>query len=288
MNQKLLSVACIQQSMSSDIEANIEQAKTLVHQAAECGAQLVVIPELFAHRYFCQTHDADFFELAESIPNPMTELFSKIAKILAIVIVLPVFEKSLTGLYYNSAVVIDADGSIAGSYRKIHIPDDPGFHEKYYFSPGEQGFKPILTRIGKLGVMICWDQWFPEAARAMALNGADVLIYPTAIGWEPSDVQSEKERQLNAWQIIQQSHAIANHLPVIVANRIGFEPKPHTESEGIEFWGHSFICDGFGKTLNTAKDSESTVIVSDINLAETKTLRHTWPFLRDRRGEHYQ
>lgn len=282
----LISVAALQLNCSANTEENLRCAESSIRQAANDGANCVVLPELHANSYFCQQQDQRNFELAQPIPGLLTDWYSAIAKELGIVLVGSVFELRLPGLYHNTAIVIDTDGRIAGSYRKMHIPDDPGYNEKYYFAPGDQGFHIIETSIAKLGVMICWDQWFPEAARLMALAGAELLIYPTAIGWELTDSDDEKMRQLDAWVTIQRSHAIANGLPVIACNRTGFEAHPTKSTKGIDFWGHSFICDGFGQ-LRTELTVEPGIIASSVDLLETAQLRQTWPFLRDRRVDTY-
>ncbi|MGZ4989707.1 MAG: carbon-nitrogen hydrolase, partial [Methylobacter sp.] len=244
------------------------------------------LPELHLGPYFCQSEDYNNFELAQSIPGPTTAILSEVAKELGIVIVSTIFEKRAPGLYHNTAVVFDKDGSIAGKYRKMHIPDDPGFYEKYYFTPGDLGFKPIETSIGKLGVLVCWDQWYPEAARLMALAGAEMLIYPTAIGWDPEDTPAEQQRQLDAWITIQRSHAVANGIPVISCNRIGFELAPNSTA-GINFWGNSFIAGPQGDIITSANDSETKVLSCTIDRARAERVRQIWPFLRDRRIDEY-
>lgn len=253
-----------------------------IEQAAALGAQLVVLPELFLSPYFCQTEDRTHFALAEPIPGPATQRLALLAGRLNLVIVASLFERRAPGLYHNTTAVLDNDGTVAGIYRKMHIPDDPGYYEKYYFTPGDLGFKPIQTRLGRLGVLICWDQWFPEAARCMTLNGADLLIYPTAIGWDPLDDTAEKLRQTEAWQTIQRSHAIANGLPVISCNRVGFEADPSGQTAGIQFWGHSMILGQQGEWLARSTDDEQ-LLLADIDLTRTETVRQNWPFLRDRR-----
>jgi len=257
-----------------------------IHEAAAANADLVVLPELHLGPYFCQSEDYNNYALAQPIPGPTTEILSDVAKELGIVIVSTIFEKRAPGLYHNTAVVFDKDGSIAGKYRKMHIPDDPGFYEKYYFTPGDLGFKPIETSIGKLGVLVCWDQWYPEAARLMALAGAELLIYPTAIGWDPEDSPEEQQRQLDAWITIQRSHAVANGIPVISCNRIGFELAPNSTT-GINFWGNSFIAGPQGDIITCANDSETKLLSCTIDRAKAERVRQIWPFLRDRRIDEY-
>jgi N-carbamoylputrescine amidase len=285
-------VAAIQQKCFTSKQANLEHSSQLINQAVTAGAQLVVLQELHSSQYFCQTEDVSKFDLAEPVPGPSSDFLSACAAKHRIVIVGSVFEKRAPGLYHNTAVVCDNDGSIAGCYRKMHIPDDPGFYEKFYFTPGDaserQGFQPIKTSIGKLGVLVCWDQWFPEAARLMALAGADVLIYPTAIGWDSRDSKAEQQRQQDAWITIQRSHAIANNLPVIVANRTGHEPDPSTQSPGIEFWGSSFITGQQGELLKQADNDSETVLTTSIDWQKTDQLRRIWPYFRDRRIDAYQ
>lgn len=278
-------VALIQQSCSEDKQNNLTMTAETIKQA---DADLVVLQELHASLYFCQQESVDNFALAETIPGPTTDLLSAIAKEQNKVIVSSIFEKRHEGLYHNTAVVLDSDGSIAGKYRKMHIPEDPGFHEKFYFTPGDLGFTPIQTSIGKLGVLVCWDQWYPEAARLMALAGAELLIYPTAIGWDPSDSDEEKQRQLQAWITIQRSHAIANGVPVLSCNRIGHEAHPKKLSQGIDFWGHSFICDSLGQIMAMGVEDMASTISTTLDLEETARTRQIWPFLRDRRIDSYQ
>ncbi|MQX54280.1 carbon-nitrogen hydrolase [Alcanivorax sediminis] len=287
-------VAVIQQSNSADLAANLDHSLSLVRQAADKGAELVLLQELHRSLYFCQTEDTSVFDLAESIPGPSTERLGALAKELGIVIVGSLFEKRATGLYHNTAVVLEKDGSLAGIYRKMHIPDDPGFYEKFYFTPGDadfndgrSGFSPIPTSVGKLGLLVCWDQWYPEAARLMALAGADLLLYPTAIGWDPSDDQSEQQRQLDAWITIQRAHAVANGLPVLVANRTGFEQSPADES-GILFWGNSFVCGPQGEFLAQADSDSEQVLLADVDMDRSESVRRIWPYLRDRRVDAYR
>lgn len=281
-----LTVAAVQQPCNQDRKANFDFSVAKIHEAAANKADIVILPELHLDPYFCQNEDYRHFDLAQPIPGPTTELLSGIAKKLGIVIVSTLFEKRAAGLYHNTAVVFDKDGSLAGKYRKMHIPDDPGFYEKYYFTPGDIGFQPIVTSVGKLGVLICWDQWFPEAARLMALAGADMLIYPTAIGWDPADSDEERERQLMAWITIQRSHAVANGLPVIACNRIGFEKSPDSDT-GINFWGNSFITGPQGEFLSQANAGDPEVLICAIDKARSERVRQIWPYLRDRRIDEY-
>lgn len=286
-------VAVIQQKNSADLNANLDHSLSLIRQAASQGAELVMLQELHRSLYFCQTEDTSVFDLAESIPGPSTDQLGALAKELGIVIVGSLFEKRATGLYHNTAVVMEKDGSLAGIYRKMHIPDDPGFYEKFYFTPGDadfnngrSGFSPIPTSVGKLGLLVCWDQWYPEAARLMALAGADLLLYPTAIGWDPNDDQGEQQRQLDAWITIQRAHGVANGLPVLVANRTGFEQSPADES-GILFWGNSFVCGPQGEFLAQADSGNEQVLLADIDMQRSESVRRIWPYLRDRRVDAY-
>jgi N-carbamoylputrescine amidase len=281
-----LIVSAIQQPCLADRQTNFDFSISKIYEASVANADLVVLPELHLDSYFCQTEDYRNFELAQPIPGPTTEILSALAKKLKIVIVSTIFEKRAAGLYHNTAVVFDKDGSMAGKYRKMHIPDDPGFYEKYYFTPGDLGFKPIETSIGKLGVLICWDQWFPEAARLMALAGADLLIYPTAIGWDKHDSREEQHRQLDAWITIQRSHAIANGIPVIACNRTSFE-QALDSNKGIQFWGNSFIAGSQGEILTRANDTEVKLLTCTLNSERTERVRQIWPFLRDRRIDDY-
>jgi len=281
-----LLVCAVQQPCHLDRQTNLDFSIAKIHEAAAAGADLVVLPELHLGPYFCQNEDHNHFDLAQPIPGPTTEILSAVAKKLQIVIVSTIFEKRAAGLYHNTAVVFDKDGSIAGKYRKMHIPDDPGFYEKYYFTPGDIGFKPIETSIGKLGVLICWDQWFPEAARLMALAGAELLIYPTAIGWDKEDSHEEQQRQLNAWITIQRAHAVANGIPVISCNRIGFEQAPDSD-KGIQFWGNSFIAGPQGEIITQADDSEVKLLSCSLDSARSERIRRIWPYLRDRRIDEY-
>nr|WP_020209708.1 carbon-nitrogen hydrolase [Gilvimarinus chinensis] len=283
MNQ--LNVGIVQQSCSADLEANLDKSVAGIRKAAAEGASLVVLQELHRGLYFCQQEDVAEFDQAETIPGPSTNRLGELARELGIVIVASLFEKRTTGLYHNTAVVIEQDGSIAGKYRKMHIPDDPGFYEKFYFTPGDLGFTPIDTSVGKLGVLVCWDQWFPEAARLMAMAGAELLIYPTAIGWFPGDDSAEKQRQQDAWVTVQRSHAVANGVPVISVNRVGHESDP-AGGEGIDFWGHSFIAGPQGEFLAKLGDAEAVSVVA-VDKQRSEDVRRIWPFLRDRRIDHY-
>ena len=286
MSNKVLRVGMVQQACGDDRAAN--QAATVdgIRDAAARGAKLVVLQELHATPYFCKVEDPALFDLAELIPGPSTDLYGALAKELGVVIVCSLFERRAPGIYHNTAVVIDADGEIAGRYRKMHIPDDPAYYEKFYFTPGDVGFEPIDTAVGRLGVLVCWDQWYPEGARLMALAGADLLIYPTAIGWVPSDGRDEQLRQRDAWTISQRAHAVANGLPVVACNRVGHEPDPSGVTDGIRFWGSSFIAGPQGEFLAQAGE-DAEVIVEDIDLARSETVRRIWPFLRDRRIDAY-
>ncbi len=285
---KELTVGIVQQSCSVDRAANIEKSCAAIRRAAARGAQLIALQELHCGLYFCQTENPDLCDQAEPIPGPATEQFGQLARELGIVLILSLFEKRAPGLYHNTAVVLEKDGSVAGIYRKMHIPDDPGYYEKFYFTPGDLGFEPVKTSLGTLGVLVCWDQWYPEAARLMALAGADILIYPTAIGFDPADTQKEQQRQQDAWITIQRSHAIANGLPVLAINRVGYEPDPSHQTAGAQFWGNSFIADPQGEVLAQAGSSEETEIVLTLNLGQAEKTRRIWPFLRDRRIDAYQ
>ncbi len=284
---KNVRTALIQQSNGADTSVNILKLEHNIRQAATQGAQLVVLQELHNSLYFCQTEDTNLFDLAETIPGPSTDRFGNLAKELGLVIVTSLFEKRAPGLYHNTAVVFEKDGSIAGKYRKMHIPDDPAYYEKFYFTPGDTGFEPIQTSVGKLGVLVCWDQWYPEAARLMALRGADLLIYPTAIGWESSDSADEKERQKEAWVISQRAHAVANGLPVVSVNRVGHEPDPSGVTNGIQFWGNSFVAGPQGEFLQQAGNRDEALLIVDIDLKRSESVRRIWPFLRDRRIDAY-
>ena len=278
-----MKIGIIQHKCVKEIEKNLLHIETGIREAARQGAELVVLQELHNSLYFCQTENTDCFDLAESIPGPSTERFGKLAKELGIVIVTSLFERRATGLYHNTAVVIERDGTIAGKYRKMHIPDDPAYYEKFYFTPGDLGFHPISTSVGKLGVQVCWDQWYPEGARLMALQGADLLIYPTAIGYESSDTPEEQARQREAWITVQRGHAVANGLPVIAVNRTGHEPDPSGQTNGIQFWGSSFVAGPQGEILYQAPKDEEIIAVIDLDLQRSENVRRWWPFLRDRR-----
>ena len=282
-----LTVALVQQSNNDNADENMAKSIKAIREAAQKGAQLVVLQELHRSLYFCQTEDVDVFDLAETIPGPSSNTLGELAKELNIVIVASLFEKRATGLYHNTAVVLEKDGSIAGKYRKMHIPDDPGFYEKFYFTPGDLGFEPIQTSVGKLGVLVCWDQWFPEAARLMAMAGAELLIYPTAIGWDPNDDQNEQTRQKDAWVISQRAHAVANGVPVISCNRVGHERDPSGHSSGIQFWGNSFIAGPQGEFLAQANNIDEQILVVEVDQKRSENVRRIWPFLRDRRIDHY-
>ena len=278
-----MKVGLVQQANTADIQGNVERLKANIRRAASEGAELVVLQELHNGLYFCQTEDTRLFDLAEPIPGPSTETFGELARELGIVLVLSLFERRAPGLYHNTAVVLERDGSIAGKYRKMHIPDDPAYYEKFYFTPGDLGFEPIDTSVGRLGVLVCWDQWYPEAARLMAMRGADLLIYPTAIGWESSDTNEEKARQLGAWVTVQRGHAVANGLPVVSVNRVGHEPDPSGQTNGIRFWGNSFVAGPQGELLAELPNDEDTVRVVEVDMARSENVRRWWPFFRDRR-----
>ena len=287
MAKSNLKVGIIQQSNTDNGQNNIDKLVAKIKDLAAKGAELIVLQELHNGLYFCQTENVNVFEQAETIPGPSTELFGKVAKENKVVIVTSLFEKRAAGLYHNTAVVFEKDGSIAGKYRKMHIPDDPAYYEKFYFTPGDLGFEPIATSVGKLGVLVCWDQWYPEAARLMALKGADILIYPTAIGWESSDAVDEKSRQQNAWIIAQRAHAVANGLPVISVNRVGHEADPSAQTNGIQFWGNSFVAGPQGELLYTSSSDQEEEVVVEIDLERSENVRRWWPFLRDRRIDAY-
>jgi N-carbamoylputrescine amidase len=282
-----MKVGFVQQSCSSDKQANIAKSLAGIAECAAKGAVLVVLQELHCGIYFCQAEETEMFDLAEPIPEPDTEIFAAAAKKNGLVLVTSLFEKRAPGLYHNTAVVFEKDGSIAGKYRKMHIPDDPAYYEKFYFTPGDLGFNPIQTSVGKLGVLVCWDQWYPEAARLMALAGAEMLIYPTAIGWESSDLQDEKSRQHDAWFTIQRGHAVANGLPVIAVNRVGHEPDWTGVTGGIQFWGQSFVAGPQGEVLLQASPDQEENIVFELDMRRSEVVRRIWPFFRDRRIDHY-
>ena len=281
-----IKVALVQQALREGRDANIAASVASIRSAAAQGAKLVVLQELHTGSYFCQTEDTACFDLAETTPGPSTELFGALARELGVVVVTSLFERRAPGLYHNTAVVLESDGSIAGKYRKMHIPDDPAFYEKFYFTPGDLGFEPIQTSVGRLGVLVCWDQWYPEAARLMALAGADLLIYPTAIGWDPRDEEAEQQRQLDAWVTVQRSHAVANGIPVLSANRVGFEPDPSGAGAGIRFWGSSFAAGPQGELLARGAEDEELLVV-ELDLRRSEDVRRIWPFLRDRRIDAY-
>ncbi|WP_370648532.1 carbon-nitrogen hydrolase [uncultured Parabacteroides sp.] len=281
--EDILKVGLVQQANTGDRAANIEKLKQNIRACALQGAELVVLQELHNGLYFCQTEDTGVFDQAEPVPGPSTEVFGALAKELGVVLVLSLFEKRAPGLYHNTAVVIEKDGTIAGKYRKMHIPDDPAYYEKFYFTPGDLGFEPIRTSVGKLGVLVCWDQWYPEAARLMAMKGAELLIYPTAIGWESSDTEDEKQRQLGAWVTVQRGHAVANGLPVVTVNRVGHEADPSGQTKGIRFWGNSFACGPQGELLAELSNSDEEIRIVEIDKARSENVRRWWPFFRDRR-----
>ena len=283
----ILKVGIIQQTCSADVEANKQKLARNIADVAEHGAQLVVLQELHNSPYFCQVESVDNFDLAEPIPGPSTEFFGALAKKHHVVLVTSLFERRAAGIYHNTAVVFEADGTIAGKYRKMHIPDDPAYYEKFYFTPGDLGFEPIQTSIGKLGVQVCWDQWYPEGARLMTLKGAEILIYPTAIGWESTDTPEEKARQLEAWVISQRGHAVANGLPVIAVNRVGHEPDPSKQTNGIRFWGNSFVAGPQGEILAQADNMKEENIVTEVDITRSEEVRRWWPFLRDRRIDEF-
>ena len=285
MKTKTLPVALVQERNHGDAAANLALIETRVAEAAKSGAKLVLLQELHNGPYFCQHESVDEFDLAEPIPGPSTERLGKLAKQHGVVLVSSLFEKRAAGLYHNTAVVFDADGSTAGRYRKMHIPDDPGFYEKFYFTPGDLGFNPIDTSVGRLGVLVCWDQWYPEAARLMALAGAELLLYPTAIGWDPSDEQAEKTRQRDAWVLSHRGHAVANGLPVLSCNRVGHEQSP-LDAAGIDFWGNSHVLGPQGEFIAEA-GTEPTLLLAEVDMQRSEHVRRIWPFLRDRRIDAY-
>jgi len=284
---KQLNIGFIQQHNTADTANNIERLCDGIRHLAKSGAQLIVMQELHNSLYFCQTENVNEFDLAEPIPGPSTEIYSALAKELGVVIVSSLFERRAAGLYHNTAVVFESDGTIAGKYRKMHIPDDPAYYEKFYFTPGDLGFHPINTSVGRLGVLVCWDQWYPEAARLLALQGAELLIYPTAIGYESSDTPDEQQRQRNAWQTVMRGHAVANGLPVIAVNRVGHEPDPSQQTNGIQFWGTSFVCGPQGELLHEAPSDQEESSIVTIDMQRAEQVRRWWPFLRDRRIDAY-
>lgn len=283
-----LKIGILQQHNIADTKKNIERLAENITDLAQRGAELVVLQELHNSLYFCQTEDVNNFDLAEPIPGPSTDFYGELARKLGIVLVTSLFEKRAAGLYHNTAVVIEKDGTIAGKYRKMHIPDDPAYYEKFYFTPGDIGFHPIDTSVGRLGVLVCWDQWYPEAARLMALQGAEMLIYPTAIGYESSDTEEEQQRQREAWTTVMRGHAVANGLPVIAVNRVGHESDPSEQTGGIQFWGSSFVAGPQGELLYRASDNEEESIILNIDLDHSEQVRRWWPFLRDRRIDEYK
>lgn len=282
-----IKVGIVQHSFKEDVDANRVRNLTAIENLAADGARLVVLSELHDSLYFCQTEDVDNFSYAQCIPGDFTEFYSEAAAANNVVLVTSVFERRAPGLYHNTAIVFDSDGSIAGKYRKMHIPDDPGFYEKFYFAPGDMGFNPIETSLGKLGVLVCWDQWYPEAARLMALAGAEILIYPTAIGWNPDDDAEERARQREAWITVQRGHAVENGLPVVTVNRTGFEEDPSGQTSGIDFWGSSFVAGPQGELLYLAPDNAQAEVIIDVDRERTENVRQWWPFLRDRRIDAY-
>lgn len=284
---KELKIGFLQQHNTVDVRGNILRLAEGVADLARRGAELIVLQELHNSLYFCQVEDVNNFDLAEPIPGPSTQMFGELARQYGVVIVTSLFERRAPGLYHNTAVVIERDGTIAGKYRKMHIPDDPAYYEKFYFTPGDLGFKPIDTSVGRLGVMVCWDQWYPEAARLMALRGAELLIYPTAIGYALSDEPDEQQRQRRAWQTVQRGHAVANGLPVVTVNRVGFEPDPSGQTGGIQFWGTSFVAGPQGELFYEASEDEEESIIVSIDMEHSEQVRRWWPFLRDRRIDDY-
>ena len=284
---KALKVGLIQQQCVDSVSENQRKLSQKIKKLAQEGAQLIVLQELHDSLYFCQTENVELFDLADSIPGNSTAFYGQVAKENQVVLVASLFEKRTAGIYHNTAVVFEKDGSMAGKYRKMHIPDDPAYYEKFYFTPGDLGFEPISTSVGKLGVLICWDQWYPEAARLMTLKGAEVLIYPTAIGWESSDEEEEKKRQLAAWKISQQAHAVANGIPVVSINRVGHEADPSGQTQGIQFWGNSFVAGPQGEIVFEATNHQEEEKVVTVDLERSEKVRRWWPFLRDRRIENY-
>ena len=287
MNHSIVRIALIQHADQGDVDANLDLIADETAVAVRNGAQLILLQELHNGPYFCQTEDPAQFDRAEPIPGPSTERLGEIARVHGVVVVGSLFERRAPGLYHNTAVVLERDGSLAGRYRKMHIPDDPGFHEKFYFTPGDLGFVPIDTSLGRLGVLVCWDQWYPEAARLMALAGAEMLLYPTAIGWDMRDDEPERERQRDAWRTVQRAHAVANGIPVLACNRVGHEASPRSPDPGIQFWGGSFVCGPQGEWLGRAGESAATLVV-DVDRGRSEAVRRIWPFLRDRRIDAYR
>ncbi|MDH6341997.1 N-carbamoylputrescine amidase [Parabacteroides sp. PFB2-12] len=283
-----MKVGIIQQANSGDIRANIDRLQERIRACAAEGAELIVLQELHNGLYFCQVEDPDLFDQAEPIPGPSTESYGALARELGVVIVLSLFERRAPGLYHNTAVVMEKDGTIAGKYRKMHIPDDPAYYEKFYFTPGDLGFEPIDTSVGRLGVLVCWDQWYPEAARLMAMRGAELLIYPTAIGWESTDAPEEKMRQLDAWVTVQRGHAVANGLPVVTVNRVGHEEDPSGQTRGIQFWGNSFVAGPQGELLTVFSQEKEEYRIVEIDKMRSEQVRRWWPFFRDRRIDAFE
>ena len=282
-----MKIGFLQQHNTADTRDNLLRLGEGIRDLAKRGAELIVLQELHNSLYFCQTEDVNNFDLAETIPGPSTQFYGELAQKFGVVIVTSLFEKRAPGLYHNTAVVLEKDGSIAGTYRKMHIPDDPAYYEKFYFTPGDLGFHPIQTSVGTLGVMVCWDQWYPEAARLMALQGAELLIYPTAIGYESSDTPEEQQRQRRAWQTVMRGHAVANGLPVIAVNRVGHEPDPSGQTNGIQFWGTSFVAGPQGEIVYEACDDDEESIIVEMDMDHSEQVRRWWPFLRDRRIDSY-
>lgn len=285
---RILRIGLIQQANTADLEDNKARLATKAEALAQQGAELIVLQELHNSLYFCQTESTDLCDLAEPIPGPSTEYFGALAKRLGVVLVTSLFERRAAGLYHNTAVVFEKDGTIAGKYRKMHIPDDPAYYEKFYFTPGDLGFEPIDTSVGRLGVQVCWDQWYPEGARLMALRGAELLIYPTAIGYESSDTPEEQARQREAWVTVQRGHAVANGLPVVAVNRVGHEPDPSGQTRGITFWGNTFVAGPQGEFLAQASTAGEEAFIVAVDLERSENVRRWWPFLRDRRIEHFE
>lgn len=285
---KKIKIGFLQQHNVADQQLNITRLASGIANLAEHGAQLIVLQELHNSLYFCQTENVNLFDLAEPIPGPSTNFYGELARQYGVVIVTSLFERRAAGLYHNTAVVIEKDGTIAGKYRKMHIPDDPAYYEKFYFTPGDLGFHPIETSLGKLGVLVCWDQWYPEAARLMALQGAELLIYPTAIGYESSDTEDEQQRQREAWTTMQRGHAVANGLPVVSVNRVGYEPDPSGQTKGIQFWGSSMVVGPQGEMLYRASEVEEECTIVSVDLNHSEHVRRWWPFLRDRRIDAYE
>lgn len=288
IKMKKIKIGFLQQHNVADQQLNITRLASGIANLAEHGAQLIVLQELHNSLYFCQTENVNLFDLAEPIPGPSTNFYGELARQYGVVIVTSLFERRAAGLYHNTAVVIEKDGTIAGKYRKMHIPDDPAYYEKFYFTPGDLGFHPIETSLGKLGVLVCWDQWYPEAARLMALQGAELLIYPTAIGYESSDTEDEQQRQREAWTTVQRGHAVANGLPVVSVNRVGYEPDPSGQTKGIQFWGSSMVVGPQGEMLYRASEVEEECTIVSVDLNHSEHVRRWWPFLRDRRIDAYE